>query len=159
MCHLRYFFLCGFHSQFGHCLIIQVIMAGSKWLLVAFGRSVAIRLAMEKKTVDVIFFLGADCALVPVWRFLPPFPAAWGESRSFRIHTYCIFASLPTLIALLVPRRTSSWPVWLDWGWQWGLESGEGCQPLWRHGQGFLTSHLYFIIIKQMPMNNSWAKH
>ena len=113
---------------------------------------------LDHSLVKIIFFLGADCALVPVWRFLPPFPAAWGESRSFRIHTYCIFASLPTLITLLLPRRTSFWPVWLDWGWQWGLESGEGCQPLWCHGQGFLTSHLYFIIVKQMSMNNSWAK-
>ena len=35
--HRRYFFLCWFHYQFWHCLIIQVIMAGSKWLLVVVG--------------------------------------------------------------------------------------------------------------------------
>ena len=53
---------------------------------------------LDHSLVKIIFFLGADCALVPVWRFLPPFPAAWGESRSFRIHTYCIFAHVDHII-------------------------------------------------------------
>ena len=51
MRHRRYFFLCWFHYQFWHCLIIQVIMAGSKWLLLIMGGWSKLSMKSTKKKI------------------------------------------------------------------------------------------------------------